>query len=116
MLEILPARAIVKSTFSCRTEEQQVLSLREAMFWRKHTDVAELAAAAPPESFAGGENRPQTIDLSVIDFGEQVSVGSNMMKGFCATGGGSDEIQACIWKVDAVNNADTSKPRIHIEF
>mmetsp|Transcript_21316 Transcript_21316/g.59218 ORF Transcript_21316/g.59218 Transcript_21316/m.59218 type:complete len:96 (+) Transcript_21316:185-472(+) len=95
------------------------------MFWRRKPqvvgDIATTTSATAPEQDASGGSGSgtQTLKLSVIDFGEQVSVGSQVMKGFCAAGG-SNEIQGCIWKVDDVkaekDKPGSAMPRIHIEF
>lgn len=76
-------------------------------------DVAE----APTKQAAPPSIPPQTVDLSVIDFGKAEAAG-DVMIGFCAQGK-PEEIQACIWKVDSAANTKNTAAgdaRIHIEF
>lgn len=85
-----------------------------AMLWGKSGNPAIGNVAAAESASQPPSDSKNVMEMSVIDFGETVAAGGSVVKGFCAHSG-TDEIQACIWKVDSAAPG-TSKPRIHIEF
>mmetsp|Transcript_8246 Transcript_8246/g.19779 ORF Transcript_8246/g.19779 Transcript_8246/m.19779 type:complete len:94 (-) Transcript_8246:456-737(-) len=93
------------------------------MFWRRGENapsIGEVASAEGKTSEADTStpSEPVTVELSVIDFGNEVVEGNSVLKGFCASGAPS-EIRACVWKVDTAEEAKKGEKqpnRIHIEF